>query len=308
MPKRWVVGGAWAIFVSVAMLTCTPNAIAEEAAGQEKITITDVILSALRANPCSEGHTAQPKPAKIIISEVNISGNQRIAAEQIKAHLHTHSGKVYDSAIVDDDVRELYKTGQFSNITTYLQTEGTDRGKVYFIVRETPNMVQKVTFRGAKHIKYDELLNLTGVRPNAPLNPTLNRLGCERILEKYGDEGRPLSNCQLIKGGDVNDTEVAYQITEGPKVKVCDIQLTGNRSASAAMLRKRIPLQVGGTYNRTSTEAGIDELYAFYRDLGYQDARISLEARRDPAAGKVTLIYHIHEGERSQPHSSKSKP
>ena len=270
MPKRWIVGGIWAVLMSAALLQCGRIATAEQ----------------------------PTKPGQALISDVIITGNQRMSQEQIKVRLRTQPGKEYNPAVVDDDVRELYKSGQFSNISTLIQPDGNDRVSIYFAVREMPNMVQKVTFLGAKHIKDDELLNITGVRPATPLNPNLNRQGCQKILTKYAEMGRSFADCQLIKGGDFAHTEVVYQITEGPKVKVYDIQLTGNSFASVAWLKQKIALSTGGTYNRKAAEAGMKELYNFYRDAGYHDVRIALEIRRDPAPGEITVIYHIHEGPR----------
>lgn len=271
MPKRWIIGGTWAALMSAGMLAGIRNATAEQST----------------------------KPEKVIISEVIISGNHQMSTAQIKSHLHTQPSKVYNPAIVDDDVRELYKTGQFSSITTWLLPDGIDRVKIYFGVREMPNIVQKVTFLGAKHIKVDELQNVTGVRPSTPLNPNLNRLGCEKIIYKYAEQCRWLADCQLIKGGDMADTEVVYQITEGPKVKVRDIRFTGNTFASAARLGQKVPFPVGGsTYNRKTAEEAINTLCTYYRDFGYRDVRIHLEVKRESASDEVTLIYHIREGRR----------
>lgn len=131
MPKRWVVGGFWAGLMSAGMLTCIGNTAAEQL----------------------------KKAEKIIISEVIITGNQRVTTEEIKTHLRTQPNKEYNPAVVDEDVRALYKTGQFSNITSWLNPDGVDRAKIYLGIREIPNTVQKVTYLGAKHIKQDELQN-----------------------------------------------------------------------------------------------------------------------------------------------------
>jgi len=301
MPKRWVVGGIWVVLMSAGIWTPDRNAAAEQ----------------------------PTKPQKVLISDVIIGGDHhRMSSEQIKARLRTRPGREYNPNVVDEDVRELYKTGQFSHITALVQPDGVlDRegdaefkdieikvneantgslifgvgshtAKIYFNVREMPNMVQKVTFLGAKHIKPGELKNITNVRDCTPLNPNLNRQGCQKILEKYAEQGRSFADCQLLKGGDWADTEVVYQITEGPKYKVSDIQLKGNTFASVARLRHKIPLQVGDTYHRKTAEAGINHLCTFYRDFGYRDVRISLEIKRDSAPGEITMIYHVHEGPR----------
>jgi outer membrane protein insertion porin family len=243
-------------------------------------------------------------PGKVLISDVIITGNQRMSKEQIKVRLRTQPGHEYNPGVVDEDVRELYKTGQFSNITTWLQSDGIDHAKIYFSVREMPNMVQKVTFLGAKHVKPEDLQNITGVRPSTPLNPNLNRQGCQKILEKYAELGRSFADCQLTKGGDLADTEVVYQITEGPKVKVRDIQFEGNKFVSAARLNTQVKSSrewfhlIGGTYNKQMVEADVSELYKYYRGFGFQDVRISKEEQRSADGSEVTLIFHIKEGPR----------
>ncbi len=245
-------------------------------------------------------------PGKVLISDVEIAGNQRMSKEQIKVRLRTKVGDEYNPAVVDDDVRELYKTGQFSNITIYTQPDGIDHVKVFFGVREMPNTVQKVTFLGAKHIKTEDLKNITGVRESTPLNPNLNRQGCQKILEKYAEQGRSFADCQLLKGGDLADTEVVYQITEGPKVKVRDIKFVGDFHdfVSAARLNTLVKSSrqwfhlLGGTYNKQMADADVSELYNYFHGFGYQDARISLEPQRSADGSEVTLIFHIQLGPR----------
>lgn len=86
--------------------------------------------------------------------------------------------------------------------------------------REMPNKVKKITFQGTKHIKEDELRKIVGINPDTSLNPCLNLLGCQKIMDKYEEIGRPFTTCTLLKGSNLSDTEVVYQITEGPKVTV----------------------------------------------------------------------------------------
>jgi outer membrane protein insertion porin family len=293
MPKRWLVGGIWAILMSAGMEACVRHAAAAQPTKQRKVLPLTVAVS-----------EQPPGPEKLIISDVIITGYHRMSPERIKARLRTQPGKEYSPAVVDEDVRELYKTGQFSNICTLLHPDGIDHVKIYFAVREMPNMVQKVTFLGAKHIKPEHLQSITGVRPSTPLNPNLNRQGCQKILEKYAELGRSFADCQLIKGGDLADAEVIYQITEGPKVKVRDIKFEGNTFVSAARLNTQVKSLrqwshlVGGTYKEQMVEDVAGELYKYYRGFGFQDVRISPETQRSPDGAEVTLIFHIQEGPR----------
>jgi outer membrane protein insertion porin family len=253
-------------------------------------------LTALAQLPSTAG--------KLVISDVVITGNRRMTTEQIKVRLKTQPGNEYSPSLVDDDVRELYKTNQFSNIITYLQEDGNGKVKICFTLREMPNMVQKVTFLGAKHIKEDELRNITGIRTGMPLNPNLNHQGCQKIIAKYEEMGRSFAYCKLIKGGELADTEVVYQITEGQKIKVRDIQFIGNTFVSGQRLATQIKSSkqwfhlIGGTYSKPMADNDINELYNYFRGFGYQDVRISLETQRSSDGSEITLIFHIQEGPR----------
>src|SRR5579884_965843 len=268
-----------------------------------------VVLGLLVGGPSALAQMAAA-PGKLLISDVDITGNQRMSKEQIKVRLRTKVGDEYNPAVVDDDVRELYKTNQFSNITTWQQPDGIDHVKVYFGVREMPNMVQNVTYLGNKHINKKDLESVTGVRPGTPLNPNLNRQGCQKILEKYAEKGRSFADCQLIKGGDLADTEVVYQITEGPTVKVRDIKFVGDyhEFVSSARLLTQVKSTrqwfhlIGGTYNRQMVEADVGELYNYFRSFGYQDVRVSKEETRSADGSEITLIFHIHLGPRYKIH------
>jgi outer membrane protein assembly complex protein YaeT len=255
---------------------------------------------------CGLAALAQPSamPGKLVISDVVITGNRRMTTQEIKVRLKTQPGNEYNPSVVDDDVRELYKTNQFSNIITYLQEDGPGKVKICFTMREMPNMVQNVTFLGANHIKLSELESITGIRKGMPLNPNLNLQGCQKIIAKCEEMGRSLSYCHLLKGGDLADTEVVYQITEGPTIKVRDINFIGNTFVSSARLKTRIHSSkqwfhlIGGTYSKQMAEADVNELYNYFRGFGYQDVRIALETQRSADGSEITLIFHIQEGTR----------
>ncbi len=159
-----------------------------------------------------------------------------MSTEEIKARLRMHVGDEYNSAKIDEDVRQLGQTHHISIGAAMKEEDGPARVKIYFIVCEFGGKVQKVTFRGAKHIKEDELRNLADIHSGMPLCPYKNQAVCSHIAVKYMEMGRPYATCRLIKGGDINDTEVVYQITEGPKAKVRDIQFTGNTFVSSCPL------------------------------------------------------------------------
>jgi outer membrane protein assembly factor BamA len=280
MARRWVCAGVLAVLM--AAVARMPLAGARETSLPKE------------GNSVAAG--------KVLVSDVIIQGNRRMTAEQIKVRLRTQASKEYNPSTVDEDVRELYKTQQFSNIRTLVQEDGPGKVKIFFLFLDMRNPIQKITFQGAKHIKEEYLRNLTGLRLGGPLNPNLNKLGCQKILEEYEERGRPFAQCTLVKGSDANDTEVLYRITEGPKAKVRDIQFTGNTFINSARLTRKMhsssqwSASLGGTYNKKMADRDVRELIAFYRASGYPDVRVSLETQKSSNGCEATLIFHIQEG------------
>jgi outer membrane protein assembly complex protein YaeT len=244
-----------------------------------------------------------PAPGRVLVSDVLIQGNRLVPTEQVRSLLKTRPGSEYVPEVVQEDVRALYTSRQFVNAYANKEDDGPDRVKVIFHVRDYPNRVEKVTYLGRHAISQDDLDALTNVRKDAPLNPIANKGACRNIVRKYNEEGYPFAGCVLVKGGDPNDTEVVFQITEGPKVKVRDIAFTGNTFVRSEVLRTHINtsrkvLFLGGTFNPALVDADTNELMKYYRSFGYLDVRVGRELQYTPDGREVTVTFHIQEGVR----------
>src|SRR5262249_52522138 len=121
---------------------------------------------------------------------------------------------------------------------------------------------------------------------------------------KYQDEGRPYASVILAEGGEPGDTRVVFNITEGPVVRVGGISFTGNTFVSGPRLATQIQSSkaflglLGGKYNQALSDLDMIKLEEYYRSFGYRDVRIARELTWSEDQRYVTLIYHIHEGQR----------
>ena len=177
------------------------------------------------------------------------------------------------------------------------------RVQVVFLVRDWPNEICRIEYRGAKHLKDDELQGITGLHVSTPLNPTGNKLACQKIVRAYTDKGRPFADCILLKGDRAGDREVVFQITEGPQVTVSDIRFTGNAFVGGDVLATHIRsskqiLGIGGDYNRELIEADAGQLREYYQQFGYHDVHISYEVQIVADGCHAVIVFHILEGVR----------
>jgi outer membrane protein assembly complex protein YaeT len=280
--------------------------MARSAAGPLVVAASLVLLLAVDRGALAQTPDAQAAPEKVIVSDVIIQGNRNVPSEFIKNQLKTRVGREYVPETLQEDVRSLFASRQFGNVWSDVLKDGPNRVKVIVYIRDYPTSVEKVTYRGNHNLSNDELEQITGIRKGAPLNPLANKVACRRIIGRYNEDGRPFASCELLKGGEPGDTEVVFNIFEGPKVRVRDISFTGNTFVSGPVLAQHVNSSrqflgipgLGGTFNKMMAENDVHELIKYYRAFGYHDVKVNLEPIYSGDGREVSIVFHISEGVR----------
>lgn len=247
---------------------------------------------------------AQPAAVLPTVADVIPVGNVQVPTQRIKTTLKTHPGQEYSQAVVDEDVRELYKNPAIKEVQVKLAEAGPGKVVVYFQVTEHPNRIQEVLYPGAKHISKDDLEGITGLRAGMVLNPVAVQVARQSILRKYTQEkGRLFTSVEILEGDKPNDTRVVFAVTEGDVVRVSDIAFTGVAFVAEGRLRtllvsSRTFLGIGGEYNQMMVEADIGKLVEYYKSYGFHDVRVSRELIWEENASRAKLVFHVQEGRR----------
>jgi outer membrane protein insertion porin family len=260
----------------------------------------------------TQNTNSAPTQGPIIVGDLIIQGNRLLSTEFIRNQMQTRVGQPFNPEVLQEDVRRLYSTKQFGNVYAdkvdmgLVDPANPSRGrkiKVIVYIRDYPSVVEKITYRGNVVLRDTELDEITGLRKGMPCNPVANKVACQRIVQRYHEEGRALASCELIKGGEPGDTEVIFNITEGRKLRIKNILFKGQSFSSAAVLKTHLQssgrvlgLDIGNTFNPSLLERDQNELLRYYRSFGYHDARIGKELIYDPDGVHVTVVFHIHEG------------
>lgn len=253
---------------------------------------------------------AQP-PGASEVADVIIRGNKYTPSEYITGIIRTRPGGPYRADTVQEDVRSLVTTGRFGNVE--VRTSPAEDGKinVHFIVVDYPSRVREVVYIGNTELDEDELTVLTGIQKGAPLNPIVNRIACQQVVRAYQDKGLPFASCSLREGNKVGDQRVVFEVTEGPKVFIRDIQFhitspNGKPFVSQRRLKTllqskkmflRLPI-LSRPYMPAMVSRDIDKLYEYYKTFGFHDVIISREVKWDLNSKTVVLVFHVREGHR----------
>jgi outer membrane protein insertion porin family len=243
--------------------------------------------------------TAAPAYAQTATSIV-VEGNRRVEADTIRSYFRA-SGERLDSAKIDAGLKALYATGLFQDVR--ISQPG---GRLVVTVVENP-VINRVAFEGNKKLKEEQLSLEVQSKPRGTFSRPMIQADTQRIVEVYHRSGRfDVRVVPKVIDLPNNRVDLVYEITEGPKTGVKQINFAGNRAYSQYRLKDVIKtsrsnwlsfLQTSDVYDPDRIEADRDLLRRFYLNHGYADVRIvSAVSEYDPGLQGFVVTFTIDEG------------
>lgn len=243
------------------------------------------------------------------IAEVNIVGNRRIAAEQIRSYLRfMRVGKAFNPPGVTRDVRELWDTAFFDDIEIDMNA-GDDDVKLRILVRERPS-IKEVKFVG-NHELDDEAMNeivATEVKPGSIISHAAIRRSIQKLRDKYAETGFFLAEATYeILPRKNNEVIVRYTIREHERVTVRRITFIGNNSVSDEELRELMVTGTGGfflfgdggPFRQDAFERDVLVVTSHYYDKGFLSVQIAApRVMLTPDRSGIEVVLSIDEGPR----------
>ncbi len=179
-----------------------------------------------------------------LVEDVRVEGNRRMSDEGVLYYVQTRPGDVYNEAQVQRDLQALLALPFFNKTETRVETTtGPAGGRVViFTVRELP-VIREITFDGMNSITEADVLKefrerRVGVSKESTYDPVKGRAAQRVIKELLSARGKPNATVDL-RVEDVTQTSIAltFDIKEGERVRVVEIEFEGNRVFSDGELR-----------------------------------------------------------------------
>ena len=220
--------------------------------------------------------------ANEIVSAIRIDGVSRIDVAKVEAVLTTKVGQAYTVDGVDEDLRAIYALGNFKDIEVDTEDSNGMLTLVYR-VQERP-LVRKIKIDGYKELKRSKVRTALTMRTPSILHPKALQESVAAIKQLYIDEGfYAVDVTSRIEKQKKNEAIVYFDIVEGTKVTIDDIEFEGNSIFSARKLRGLIQTKQwwifswvtsGGTYNEGMLENDIEIIKDEYFNKGYIRVRV----------------------------------
>ena len=248
-----------------------------------------------------------PTPAPQIVRSITVSGNQRLEAETVISYITLRAGEPLDRDRVDEALRELYATELFADV----QITGVDTGDLVIQIRENP-VINRIILEGNRRLKEDKIRPEIRLAARQIFTRSRARADVARIIELYRRQGRFGATVEpKIVQLDQNRVDVVFEINEGPKSRVRQINIIGNENFSDGQLigematreARGLPFSLfgGGSDSYDPDRLAFDQskLRLFYLTQGYADFRVvSAVAELTPDRRDFIITYVLEEGPR----------
>lgn len=224
-----------------------------------------------------------------------------------------------------EDFKRLWATNFLDDLSIevadYVFTNGVV-GKLVTYHMEERERVKVVSYEGSKKIdrtKIDEKLKEAGIQMR--LDSFLDQGTIRRVegvlREMMAEKGYQAADVNHVISpveGGPKLVNIAFNISEGPKVKIRDVEWLGNVAYGDGTLNRKMKenkpkgilgfITGGGTYQEAKLEEDFDKVVEHYRNKGYIAVRIGqpelkvLEDSKDGESRYIQLRVPITEGAR----------
>ncbi len=251
--------------------------------------------------------TAASAPAPALgggtIQTINVTGSQRIEPDTVRSYIRLRPGARYTVETLDDALRDLLETELFADVQIR-----DDRGNLTIEIKENP-VINRIILEGAKRLKEEKIRPEIKLAPRQIFTRSKARADVARIIELYQRQGRFAATVEpKMVTLDQNRVDIVFEINEGDKSKVRQINIIGNQKFSDGKLRGEMATKQSRFYRFFSSNDGYDpdrlaydqsKMRQFYLTNGYADFRVvSAAAELTPDKKDFIVTYVVEEGDR----------
>ncbi len=238
-----------------------------------------------------------------VVQTIAVSGAERLEPQTILSYISLRPGEVWTQAIGDQVLKELYATELFSSASVV-----NNDGQVVITIVENP-VINRIILEGNERLKADKILPEIKLSPRQIFTRSKVRADVARIIELYKRQGRFAATVepQMVELSQ-NRVDVVFEISEGPKSKVRQINIIGNEAFDDGELRGEMLTKQARLTSFFSSNTSYDpdrlafdqqKLRQFYLTEGYADFRVvSAVAELTPDKRDFIITYVVEEGER----------
>jgi outer membrane protein insertion porin family len=237
---------------------------------------------------------------KVVLKNIQISGNMRVEDDGIRLHVKSRPGEVFDPATVDQDVKAIYRMGFFDDVQAELSPDGV----LTYAVKEKP-YIREVKIQGASQVSKEKIESAFGVGARTILDRSKVAEGVDKVRKLYNEQGyvnAAVDHAVTVESN--NQALITIDINEGNRLLIKKVEFEGNKAFSDSELKGLIATKEEWIFSFITNRGVLDRdmltndvaiLSNHYNDNGYVEHKVD-----DPvilrARDGLEVVFRISEG------------
>ena len=214
-----------------------------------------------------------------VVKKISFEGVKTVSEEMLRTLIQTQVGDEVSQEFLTQDLKSLYKdTGFFSEVN--IDTQPAEGGGLEIIYKVVENpKISGINIIGNENLSIGKLKNEITLRPDEIFSDR-RRWESERALKKvYHDKGYYLVGVQThvdVSEDETHTVQVTFEINEGPRVRITEINFIGNHLLTANTLRKKLKTRTGKPFDQILFEEEdlAFNLRNYYQDRGFAQIKV----------------------------------
>ena len=238
-----------------------------------------------------------------IISEFNITGNDRVSAQTIINFSEFNKGANITDNDLNNILKKIYETNFFEDVSVDIKNS-----ILTINVKEHP-IIQDIKFEGIKAVKFVEaLIDEISLKPKGPFNKFTLKRDQEKVLNILKQSGYYFATVDVQKEDNPNKTiNLIYNVKMGEKAFIKKIKFIGDKKFKSRKLNSVITSEESKFWKFLSKKKFLDKartdldkrlLKNFYLNKGFYNVIIEQAFTQILDNKSFSLTYKINAGEK----------
>lgn len=252
---------------------------------------------------------ALPKPGVpdaggTAVAGVEVRGTKILDPDVVLMRISTRKGDRPDAAAIDQDIKQIWSLGYFSDVSVDMQQRPEGLFVVY-TVQEKPR-VETIDVEGNSELDDEDILAAMGTKAGSVLNESMLADDIVKILEEYRKKGFYLAKVDQRVEMRQSGTSAALIILvdEGKKLYIEEVRIEGVSQLDEDDVKGQLLLTERGMFSWISGTGVLKEelierdssaITAYYLDRGFLDITVAAP-KIDYKEDGISITFPIHEG------------
>ena len=222
------------------------------------------------------------------IEKIEIIGNERVTRETVLFYLSSREGDFYSEELLRRDFQVLWSRGFFSNIR--MEKEEGTRGKIVRIIVEENPIIRSITYKTGRKLKEDDITGKLKeedeyILPYSYYSPYKIQKIKKTIEDLLIEKGLPSGKVKVeVDNIGKNEREVVFDINEGPRIKVGEVEFEGKPKLLRSVLKEAMKenrkhgliswIMGKDVYKQNKLIEDIASIKSKYQEYGYMEATV----------------------------------